>query len=519
MPSANTKLSVSGIGEFKSAMQQARTATRTLDSEMKLAQAQFKATGDAQAYLEQRSRILANQMAQQEKAAQAARDALARMDRDGVQTSEKSYQDMQRALYDAEREMVRLRQEADKTGEELLDTGNDADKMGKSLESIAKSSRFSAVLSGIKAVGDVVEGVVNKITQLGKKIYSLESEAGTWADSLITKSRQYGLSTDELQRYEYASRFVDTEVDSILRARDRLMQKTHGEGALFLVDGIKQYGIALQDEAGKTRDSMEVFWDFVEVLGRMENATDRDTLAQEYFGRSFRELQTLIQAGREGWNQYMQEAEGALVSEKDVETLGQMDDTMQRLQAQWQKTKYQLAADFAPAFERIVDKIVNLLESDKFERLAGLATSLMEGMADAFEWLADKVDELFLWLEKIGIISGYSTPTYEGGSFTEGAGAGRDDVARIAEERAKQAGENATQSFASGATETAEAAYAAGAALGAATIAGFAANAGGGGSVTNNNSTQNFGDTYNIYGNSAEDAAAAARRQAAGYGG
>ena len=61
------------IGPFKTAMTEAKAATKTLDAELKLAQAQFKVTGDAEQYLDTRSKVLAQQMTQQQKAADAAR--------------------------------------------------------------------------------------------------------------------------------------------------------------------------------------------------------------------------------------------------------------------------------------------------------------------------------------------------------------------------------------------------------------------------------------------------------------
>lgn len=523
MPSANTKLSVSGIGEFKSAMQQARTATRTLDSEMKLAQAQFKATGDAQTYLQQRSQILSRQITQQERAVQAARDALSQMAKEGVEPSSAAYQNMQRSAYDAERELVRLRQEADRTGDELSETSNATDQASSALSTLKSMAGFGSLTAGFATVKTIVGEVTEKVKELQQRLY----ESAQWADDLNTKSARYGLSAEELQRWEYASKFAETDVDTLLKARDRLMQQMGSTNQLRewerqletatgdqkktlqgkigesyflqLSDGVKAYAVALRDASGEARDSMDVFWDFIDVLKQIDNQTERDRIAQEYFGKSFRELQTLIDGGRKGWEEYAQSA--SAVSQESVDALNKVQDERDRLE--FERSVYEKNQDAKRAAEaeaynkRLANAYHAMNESgmSKGEYIeTGAAVAAAYGVEKASNWL-----RAFFGAE----------PKYENPEA---------DLAQMGRDAGLTTGKAAADGFANGATETAEAAYAAGAALGAATIAGFAANAGGGGSVTNN-STQNFGDTYNIYGNSAEDAAAAARRQAAGYGG
>ena len=498
MAKSNTQMGVSGIGEFKNAMNEARMATRTLDSEMKLAQAQFKATGDAETYLQQRTAILAQQISQQEKAAQAARSALEAMRAGGVEQSSRAYQDMQRAVYDAERQLVQLRQEADKTGDEVLDLSSDSEKLSKSLDDIGKTSRFTAIANGFQAVATITRTVWNNVQRIGRTV----GESADWADDLITTSKRYGLTTTELQQFEYAARFVDTEVSSILKARDKLMQKAKGEDMLFLSDGLTQYGVALKEAEGKTRDTMDVFWDFIDVLGQYKDETERDAIAQEYFGKSFRDLYTLVEAGRSGWEEYMENAK--VVDDKDVQKLGELDDTLEELDASWQKLKNTVVADFAPGVTKAIKDV----------------TVAVGWIGDAVEWVFD----LFSSSEE-----GFGGAT-GGGGHTDGEGAGRAYVlSKQAELEAQAAltgaesGEATVSAFASGAAEAAEYAYNAGAAMGAAFASGAASAAAtfgsGWGNTTNNNTTQNFGDTYNYYNSGYAGYTEEQQRQLAGYGG
>lgn len=493
MASGNFKMGVSGIGDFKNAMNEARTATKTLEAEMKLAQTQFKATGDAETYLQQRTQILANQISQQQKAADAARSALETMKTSGVDPASAAYQQMERSLYDAERQLVLLRQEADKTGDELLDTSTDADKLKTSLDDIGKASRFTAIATGFQAVANIVQTVWSNVQRIGRTI----ADSADWADDLITQSKRYGLSTEELQRYQYASRFVDTEVDTILKARDKLMQKTKGEGILFLSDGMTQYAIELQNAEGQARDSMDVFWDLIDTLREYKNETERDAVAQEYFGKSFRDLNTLVEAGRSGWEKYMADAD--VVDDSSIEKLGQLDDALERLDSKWTTLKNTTLAGFAPAIESALDGVLKYINNilvgwDSLNRAFG-----GEGI----------LPRTYTQTDFIKNITGEGAPAK--GAYDPGA---------LAAEVGAESAMETVNAFAAGTAESAEAAYAAGAALGAAAAAGFAAAAAGaGGSTTNNNTTQNFGNTYNYYNNGYEAYNEQQQRQLAGYGG
>ena len=491
------------VAPFKKAMTEAKTATKTLDAELKLAQAQFKATGDAEQYLDTRTKVLAQQITQQQKAADAARSALEQMRNAGVEPTSTAYQNMERAMLDAERQMVQLRQEADKAGDEVLDLSKDSDKLSQSLENIGKSSKFSAIADGFNMVSSITRTVWSNVQRIGNVI----SSSTDWADDLITTAKRYGLSTTELQQYQYASRFVDTEVDAILKARDKLMSKTKNEGIMFLVDGMDQYAIQLHDVKGEARDSMDIFWDFIDVLGEFKNETDRDSVAQEYFGKSFRDLITLVQTGRSGWEEYMNSA--SVVSEKDVQKLGEIDDKLEEIDARWQTLKNTVIADFAPGVISALEGVYNAIQS--IGEIGGKAAMwVMDLLGIDYNSYGREVQTF----DTSGPLPAYDPAVV----WTGGNGAyGPASPEQIA--AAHEAANATVEAYAAGVEANASAAYAAGAALGAAAAQGVGAGVGAIGSTTNSTTNQNFGDTYNYYNNGYTDYAEQQRRVQAGYGG
>ena len=73
MADISTRMSVSGLSEYKNAMNQAAQSVKTLDAQLKKADAEFKATGDKEKYMADKAKILEDRLKAQKTAAQNAR--------------------------------------------------------------------------------------------------------------------------------------------------------------------------------------------------------------------------------------------------------------------------------------------------------------------------------------------------------------------------------------------------------------------------------------------------------------
>ena len=362
MPNNDVSMKLSAeTKNFQSQMKLAQASVKTMDQEMKLAQAQYKATGDAETYMSERTRILSNQIKEQESVVEKAEAALAQMEKEGQQAS-KQYQDMQRAVYEAKTRLEEMRMESAKTADELDDTTKSTDNLSKALANIEKSSKFTAVMSGIQSIGNVMTTVTRKATDLGRKLISLETQSANWADDVTTQAQKYGISVEDLQRMMHAETIADVEVEAMMKARDRLASYGRNNNVLLLTDeqASKQYGIGFKDENGNTRDTMDVFWEFVDYLGKITNENDRDLLAQEFFGRSFRDLNGLYGLGREGYEALM--AEAKVTSEAEIQKLQEYNDMLDKLNEQYEVAKRELAIRLLPIAERLTNALDALLK-------------------------------------------------------------------------------------------------------------------------------------------------------------
>jgi hypothetical protein len=213
-------------------------------------------------------------------------------------------------------------------------------------------------------------------------------DATVWADDLLTNATVYGIDTTTLQQWQYASRFVDTNVETIIKARERLNQNM-GSSSKETALAFNELHVATQDLSGGLRDDNDVFWDVIDALGAEENATKRDILAQKVLGKSYAELAPLIAAGREEWDKYANSA--PVISEDKVKNLGTANDSIEDMNSQLESLKLEVLAELAPTIQLVADAVSKaaqsmheFLESDEGQQAMTALSEAVNGVVKEF---------------------------------------------------------------------------------------------------------------------------------------
>ena len=235
----------------------------------------------------------------------------------------------------------------------------------KDFGSVAKQ-QFKVAGDKISAFGDKVGAVGQKLTPLstaaaaiGGSLVKMGLDAVSSADDLNTLSKQTGISTDELQKMQYASELVDVSVDDITGAMKKLKRKmVPGNEALAAL------GISTVGAGGKLRDTTDVFFDAVKALGRIENETERDRVAMELFGKSADSLAGIIDDGGAALQAYGQQAEdlGVIMNEDTINALSETDDMIQQLKATFSGTFAQIGASVMEVLGPALEKAAEFLQ-------------------------------------------------------------------------------------------------------------------------------------------------------------
>ena len=361
-----TTLMVDGEAAFKRSINEAQTSMKNLGTQLTLAQANFKKDGDAMKLMETRSKALNAEIGQQNEIVKALEKAVEDSSKAYGENSAKT-EKWQAELNRAQAKLVSLQNELtlneaglDRSGRAFDENADKVADYNATLQQVGKGINFEVLSSGVHGITGTIESAITKIIELGQKLTEIMREAAAWADDLITESIRNGLTVEQQQQYEYAAKFADTSVDTIMSARDKLVKK--------MVSGWKDGDIDMWEflgiDASTTRDPMDVLFELGETLQGVawadKSDVRADAWAQEVFGRGYRDLLPLFSFGRENWYQKM--AEAPLVSDEDVEKLGNLNDQFDEFDSRLQALKETALAQLAPAVEGIVQNINGLLE-------------------------------------------------------------------------------------------------------------------------------------------------------------
>lgn len=434
-----TTIAVDGEAAFKRAINDATTSLRNMGTQLTLAQAEFKKDGDAMKLMETRSKALKGEIGQQEEIVKALEKAVsdsAKAYGENSDKTEKWQAELNRAkakLANLQNELTLNEQGLDRNGKAFDDSSQKAADYQATLQTIGKNVSFQTISEGIKGVTGTIEGAIKKVFNFAKAIRETFADAGEWADQLMTDSIKYRMDPEELQRWQYAAKIIDTDVETIYSAQDKLSKKVKNGWKNGDLDMWKMLGIDLTDSTGNQREALDIMFDLGETLMSMSkidgNDIRADAYAMEVFGKSWRELLPLFTAGRAAWEAAKQDAE--VVSNERVANLTALDDANQALENSWDVAKYSFLAELAPTVTEVTEAVTEMLHAfnewmdtdegkkamnDLSEAIKELFSGLkdvkfkdaidtvqkaIEGIKTALSWLDEHKNDVFTALEII----------------------------------------------------------------------------------------------------------------------
>lgn len=393
-----TKLTVDGEQEFKRQLSAVNRELGNLGAEMKLVDAQFKGQANSAEALREKQRILSEEVANSENKVKALEAALKEATA-AYGEGDARVDKYQKSLLTAQRQLVETNRALDDTTKYLKEAEDSADGCATSIDGFGKEvkkaadetdgatdglSKFSDTLAGLKdsaAAGDIggivsslgamkgllVGGaIVSGLKEVAEKIWDVAQAGAAYADDILTMSTVTGLSTDALQEYQYMADLVDVSVEtitgSITKLTRNMLQARDGTGEQ--AEAFAALGVSILNADGSLRDAQEVWDEVITALGQMSNETERDAYAMVLMGRSAKDLNPLIEAGADKINALRQEAHeaGAVLDEDMLATLGEMQDSFDRLTQQTATFERILAGALAPTITDIVNTIVGAIQ-------------------------------------------------------------------------------------------------------------------------------------------------------------
>ena len=388
MATIKTQLEASGVSQFRQQMQQASGAVKAMGAELKVAEAAYKQTGDQAAFLAEKSDILKQQLEEQKKAVSAAEKALETVKK---QYGEGSTQvnEWRKKLADARATMIQTETAIRDTDAALDALGKDdvsgvasdlgqvdqkaqgakrsAGELGDAVGGIAQKLDVQTITAGIDKITGWMDKAISKAAQMGKAVWTASTDAASWADATRDAATAAHMSTTEYQRLGYAAQFFGASVETLTKTQGRVskaMSSTDDE-VIEVGDNLVNTMEWVTDAQGnyirQKRSWSDVLLDTLDSLGEIEDASERDALAMELFGKSYSDLNGIIAGGTDAFRQRMNEA--PVVSEDTVNNLADTADAIKDMDSKLQVLKMELLNALAPSIETIANAIGTLADN------------------------------------------------------------------------------------------------------------------------------------------------------------
>ena len=405
---------LTGESEYKKALADITGNLKVLNSEMKIVTSQYDRNDKSTENLSQQNEVLNKKIAEQKEKVNILSKALADAEQETGKNSSTS-QKWQTELNNAQAELNKLVKNVNdnekameqsavatkENAESVEDFGKEAEDSGKkalSLGDIIKANLISdAIKAGLSALADGVKAV-------GSAMAESLSAGAEYADNTLTMSTVTGISTENLQKYNAVAELVDVSTETMTKsmAKNLKSMTSAQEGTGAMAEAYGKLGVSVTNADGSLRDSETVYWETIDALKNVTDETERDSIAMVLLGKSAQELNPLIAQGSEGIKALGDEAVkmGAVLSEDALDSLGAVDDEMQRFSSITSATSNLFASAFAPAISILMGGVNDLGSSFNY-LLSSIIGGDSGGVEDAMNMINEGIQSLFANLETI----------------------------------------------------------------------------------------------------------------------
>ena len=447
----NTEFTVTGEEKLRRAITEINNGAKVLKSEMNKLTAEYDGNTDSAEFLTQKYDILERQMLTQKDKVEALKRAVADS-AEAYGEADSRTQNWIIQLNNAEAALANTYGEMGRTQTAIED-------MDKALDGVSGST--GTATEGMTSLGDVLDTVADKlgiklpdgiskftgglgkipastaaaaagiaavvaiVIKLEKKLIDVTKETAAAAKELEALSLQTGVSTTDLQAFQYAEDFIGVSSDQLADSLKDLTTKMSdaANGNEETAAKFDQLGVSIYDAQGNLRSSYDVFLDVIDGLGEMSNQAERDALAMGLINESAQKLNPLIEQGSGSLKKYAAEAEnvGYILSNDQLKALTAVDEAQNRLLKSQEAVSKQISAEYAPymsdalnqtreliekvgtalvdsgaveAFGSILDSAVSLLEplGDLTADILPPLGTLLQGIAGTLAWAADTIN-------------------------------------------------------------------------------------------------------------------------------
>lgn len=239
--------------------------------------------------------------------------------------------------------------EINKVTETVRKSSGSVDTLNKKLSSINVAAKITAIASAMSVVGSVIGGIKNVV---GTVIGAVDGFASK-ADTIAKFSRNVGLSTTDLQKWQYAAERSGMSTDqfnnSIRKFSSNVSKAANGEKTQL--DIFNALGVSLHKSNGELKSNNDLMMEVADAYKKVGNAQDRIRISEELFGRGSTGMGNLFEGGSAGVQALLDRRAriGGMFSEDDAKNAEEFKDLMQDVNTVVEGIKTKFISEILPS--------------------------------------------------------------------------------------------------------------------------------------------------------------------------
>lgn len=389
------------------ALQDVNSKARSLQGELRQVNQLLKLDPNNTVALAQKQKLLAEAVENSKNKLKTLEEAQRQVEQQfkNGEVGEEQYRAVEREVEKAKIQLNNYEKELEEVEQQTRQTDQATDELGRSaVEGSQKVEKSGG--QGFKnfalTAGAAIAGVVIALQKawdagkrVGEKIGNLVKDYAAKGDEIATNAKKFGVSTDVIQEWDYASKFIDVSLETIGGSVGKLAKRMgdYQKGNADVVNAFDTLGVAVYNSDGTFRSAIDTFYSVIDALGKVDDETQADILSAQIFGRSFQELEPLIAEGSSALQGFGKEAHdmGVVLDENSVQSLNSLNDALDRVRTQLGVALAPVVEAMAPTIEKIANWISEKLASPKVQEIL---SKVGEALATIFEALGSTLQEL-----------------------------------------------------------------------------------------------------------------------------
>ena len=439
----NVKLGVD-LSAFTSGIREGQSIMKGLNAEMKATEAEFKATGNAEQMLANKTKTLNSQIQVQKGIANQAAQALKAMKEAGIDPADAAYQKLYATMMNATAGMNNAQAELNALSGSAQGAASSADNLTTSVQNIGKKISLDQVITGIDKITSGLEAAAQKAVQLGKDLWNSIMDSARLSDDIATQARIFDMTPELYQQYKGVfDTIAEVTMQDWATAR-RKVEKAMESPSNDQIDVLTALGFGgmvggkgsvTEETVRLTADNWEdAFWNVASEIKRRVDSGEislatADVWGEAMFGKKYANLKNLIDMGPEAFAAALQKQNVA--SQEAIEKNAALNDAVIKLQNSYDALKMEVTSGLAPALtdaatalDGLLGKLLEYLKSENgqkmLESLSESVTTLFEdlgkidpesvvesftkvftGLVDSMQWIVNNKETLVGALEAI----------------------------------------------------------------------------------------------------------------------